>query len=411
MEITNSKIKKLTIGTIVACGVLAIILIVVFYWNQLKPWEGENLVVHHELLGTYGDIVGGVIGVILSGLAAILAYIAFTSQQQLTKASDTLQQTEAKLSRFNSLFFELLKLFQEQRNDLNSQLPPNSISKNFFDTQQKSLYNQYVPTISYGQSVAKAGRTYRAFYLLNTGDFAHIFRTLYRLIDLIDHAQIVADQQVRYVKIVRAQLRESELFFLRYNAMIDYGKNFQEYINKYRLLKHLPTMSLMEFKSFRTKIESAKIKVDPLNLFTHKIWKALLKETKTRQSIESISCSEIELHTCRRYRFIAKWQEPTKCSFILTINRNQRNNDPIMVPFRVFSDIDHYNFMKSLLKEIFDYSNFQIYNKKSNLYYDNPSIEIDTTAQTTIITASISSDKPLILIYKDWKKLNTTISG
>lgn len=400
MDISNSTIKKWTVGTIIFCLVMAIFLAVVFSWNQIKPWEDDDLIVHHELLGTYGDIVGGVMGVILSGLAAVLAYFAFTTQQKITKASDALQQSEAKLSRFNSLFFELLKLFQDQRLALNSHLSPNALNHNYFDFQQTNLYNLFQPTASYGKSVSKAGRTYRAFYLLNTGYFAHVFRTLYRLVDLIDNADIDSDDKVTYIKIVRAQLRESELFFLRYNAMIDYGKNFQEYINKYRLLKHLPTLSLMEFKHFRSKIENANLSVDPLNLFTYKIWRALLSEMRNRADINHIYQNVIELHRCRKYKFIALWSTPCRCSFILTIDNNMRNNDPIMVPFKVFSNIDHYNFLKSLLKEFFDYSNFQIYNKGSNLSYDIP--DINVAPQETVIKSSVSSDYPLRLTHPDW---------
>ena len=78
------------------------------------------------------------------------------------------------------------------------------------------------------------------FFIENSTKMGAYFRTLYRIYDLIDSSSINEKIKKNYLKIMRAQLTESELFFVRYNAMTYYGYNFIYYINKYHILKHLP---------------------------------------------------------------------------------------------------------------------------------------------------------------------------
>ena len=91
---------------------------------------------------------------------------------------------------------------------------------------------------------------YMLFFIENSTKMGAYFRTLYRIYDLIDSSSINEKIKKNYLKIMRAQLTESELFFVRYNAMTYYGYNFIYYINKYHILKHLPAFELLEFKDW-----------------------------------------------------------------------------------------------------------------------------------------------------------------
>lgn len=183
----------LKIGILVSC-IAIVVLLIVFVWNQ--PFSaGEDYVVNHELLGTYGDFFGGVIGTFFAILTAILMFSTLKSQRELTKDSNKVQTNISELQRFNSLFFELLSLFRSQRDELNNLISENGTPKNYFDTKMKELYDSFEPSTSYGKTAKKAVREYLNFYLEHASELAPIFRSLYRLMDLIDNSEIDKDKK------------------------------------------------------------------------------------------------------------------------------------------------------------------------------------------------------------------------
>ena len=67
------------------------------------------------------------------------------------------------------------------------------------------------------------------FYTDNRSKIAAYYRTLYRIFELIDESDLINDEQKKeYAKIIRAQLTESELFFLRYNPTHHYIKQYYQ---------------------------------------------------------------------------------------------------------------------------------------------------------------------------------------
>lgn len=298
----EKKLTKILFWSAIVTLIIGIVLIIAFVWNQnFKFFEGEH-VVNHLVVGAFGEFVGGVIGTYFAIVGTVLMYFTLKSQRALTENSDEVQKkiaqeanesqerlanmaaqtqnkiasmatateeklaemasNEARLQRFNSLFFELLSLFHSQRDELNNSLPVENsgLGANYFNVKMRELYDSFKPNpqSDYYDSVKVASNRYLNFYLCHASDLAPIFRTLYRLMDLIEQSKIDDDEKKQFAKIVRAQLGEGELFFLRYNAMTPYGKKFVNYINKYNLLKHLPILSLMEFKKFKEKMEKYK---------------------------------------------------------------------------------------------------------------------------------------------------------
>ena len=109
---------------------------------------------------------------------------------------------------------------------------------------------KFQPTTSYERNRQVSLNLYMSFYIKHRTKAAACFRTLYRIYDLLDKSDLKENIKNNYLKILRAQLTDSELFFIRYNAMTYYGENFINYINKYNILKHLPTFELLEFKDW-----------------------------------------------------------------------------------------------------------------------------------------------------------------
>ncbi len=385
----------------------------------------------HEVWGTFGDFFGGVYGTIFTLISVILMYVTFKSQRELTRNSDRIQQDiaraaneaqeklserandfqrelthtsneQAERQRFNDLFFELLKLYKSSIAELGlgyieegECLP---CGCGFLDAEMDKMMCSFNPSDTYGTSVRMGAYRYIKFYLENASILAPVFRTLYRLMELIDKAEIKDDDKLLYGKIVRAQLRESELFFLRYNCMTQYGDNFIEYVNKYRLLKHLPVMSLLEFKKFRVLLENNQGIYLTLNLIARTIWRTLRKVTigEIRRS-SIIQIGEIS----QRYSLSADMSSLNTTVLNLRINPHKRYTKPDLKPLSRLEYKDLAKLLENLLSEIYRYSNFRRYNKEEPAF----SLRSDFNASTpglVHIWASLSMSEPLRLTHPAW---------
>lgn len=415
----------LIIGILISF-ITMVVLVIVFKWNQPISTD-ENYVINHELLGTYGDFIGGVIGTLFAILAALLMFSTLKSQRELTEKSNSLQADiaraatksqenlaelqaqEAKLQRFNSLFFELLSLFRSQRAELNDAISEGGTPKaSFFDIKMKELYKKHTPSTSYGKSTNKATGDYIEFYLKNASRLAPIFRSLYRLIDLIEHENIDGDEKRKYAKIVRAQLGEGELFFLRYNATTEYGKKFINYITKYNLLKHIPPMSLMEFKAHRRIMDRARENTSlGMNIFIQKLRKAIYDRTVYRSDYDDLQNVEIFIHS--KYEVYLDMLDPA-CTILRIINHvRTQNKSTIFKAFTQFSDKELIGFMKYILREIYEGANFKTFNIRENctLKYNDKIIHDKVnnliTYETEVsIQSQSGSSVSLRMSHPDW---------
>lgn len=236
----------------------------IFMWNRpIKPFS-KDYVLDNALWGNLGDFIGGVGGPLLAFIGVIITCLIFKEQRlqtiliskkqnNITLQSIKAQETQSEIQRFNALFFELIKLHQDQIYELNK-LPVIGINStiltenNFFDRCATDLRsNCKFQTRSYAKRQTSTINQYLRLFLANAYALAPYFRILYRIFDLIDTASISTKEKIRYAKIARSQLSENELLMLRYNCCTDYGQKFIKYVNKYRLLKHLPLLSIPEF--------------------------------------------------------------------------------------------------------------------------------------------------------------------
>lgn len=187
--------------------------------------------------GQFGDFVGGLIG-------SLIAYISVrllnrNLQEQIQANIDIRKNNENsrkvfELQQFDKTFTTLVELYQEQKTRVGK------LSLNEFD-----LY--VCKSDSYKDRVAEAKNKFSEFYASNRLVLSSYFRLLYRIMQTIRDAKVDECVKIRYSKIFRCLLSEDELLLLRYNAMSNYGRKMQIYINQYNILKHLPFMRLLEF--------------------------------------------------------------------------------------------------------------------------------------------------------------------
>ena len=85
----------------------------------------------------------------------------------------------------------------------------------------------------------------KRFYLSrpNHNYLSVYFRNMYNVIKLIDNSELIdIEEKNEYVKILRSQLSNAELYILFFNLISRFGKKWidNDYINKYQLIQNLP---------------------------------------------------------------------------------------------------------------------------------------------------------------------------
>ena len=329
--------------------------------------------------GLFGDFYGGVLGTILSLLSVLIVVKTFAYQRIVTQQNNKQLETQ----RFNDLFFELLHLYQKETAELCGQIPIfnnekekhesevdtqtiegqiNYNDKDFFDYEKQMMQEAFESEKSFLANRNKALSYYMTFYINHRTKMAAYFRTLYRIYDLIDNSKLDEDQKKNYLKIIRAQLTESELFFIRYNSTSYYGRKFTYFINKYNVLKHLPFFELLELKYWWCDIPRASRM--GLSILFMQIKTSVEESINSMEGIDNICTSSDKYH----FSLVNKGNK--EIQLVLTINKKKENK------YAELSALDNYEpkkiqqLMDCIMKEIFSYSNFEEYNKEAAFYSD-----------------------------------------
>lgn len=259
-----------------------IVISFIFKWNRDID---SDLKADTDVIGTFGDFFGGVIGTIFALVSVYWMAEAFKQQRDESKSSRRQvdeNHRQLEVQRFNELFFELLRMYQYIVSDLNGtvyRVLPEEVgnggrkfteevydNKDFFDVEKRKLQKKFVPDPNLKQSQINATSEYLDFYARNPKLGAY-YRVLFRIFEMINRQSeairnkskdvFLTRSDIRdYIKIVRAQLTESELFFLRYNALTPYGTRFAPLIDRFNLLKHLAPFDLLEYKSIWSKLST-----------------------------------------------------------------------------------------------------------------------------------------------------------
>lgn len=341
-----------------------------FFWGRKPALFDDEHPLDNALWGNLGDFVGGLLGAILAAFSFYMMFRALEEQRKLTDKTNDIQEASQELHRFNSMFFELLGLYHRQVESLDKGLK----GRGFFDENMKRLQKDFHEYSSFGRGWRYAKEKYLKFYLENASSVAPVFRTLYRLFYLIDNARIDEKQKHDYAKTVRAQLSEGELFFLRYNCVVEYGAKFADLINKYRITKHLPFLSLLENTQLREKVNSPAAPASglALNMLIYSLW----KEIYDRLTGKIEAKDEYELYRKNaRYRLEFVVRDRRVAVVRLSVDSSRRNNTPVL---KCIDDIVDSGLTQRLLndfvREVFIYSS-------SRLYNDLPDIRIGDSTQ------------------------------
>lgn len=363
-EKKNKVIKwALIISAILSAGMLYLF---IFHERNVAIDEA----VATDIVGQYGDFVGGVVGTILS---IVLLYYTFGLQREDSKKNARIYE----LQQLNDKFFKLLEIYNEQL----KHLVYNDDDETYRGKEALHRYLQdmqagFDKTTSYNQRRKRAVEAYFEFYA-NNRDFAPLyFRTLYRLLEEIDGSgSNVYEEKIKYIKIIRSQFSDSELVFIRYNAMTPMGTNFAPYINRYNLLKHLPPLELLEFKEWKSMLTTQQ--ANALNVILLNVKKGLV-QMLSGLWVKTINSSG------KKYRINFYHNIGMSLASVSVI----RDSTKHLYPGDIFSCLDVFNddtlvsLMRYYLRELFVLINFNSFNIRKNIIFehvkkiDNPNITI-----------------------------------
>lgn len=272
-------------------------------------------------IGQFGDFIGGVVGSLFSLVGVILFYIALKDQRtdfktnqnalqlQITAANQQIEEFKAqreelestrkiyeqqtktmKNQQFDSNFYSLLNVFVNIKKNLNQSSDGEEyFQKKFQQLSEKLTYNQGDTLVKFREKIIDE---YENIYLGDRANLSLYFKTVYRLLVTIEECDhLTESEKLFYSKVLRSQITNDELLILYYNYHSVYGKRVQRLILKYNFLKHLETLSKIEFEKKFTL--STKDKID-LILLTDMIGELLTKNLKIAEDIEITEPVKVE---------------------------------------------------------------------------------------------------------------------
>lgn len=249
-------------------------LAIVFFWNV--DFDLEK-VADSSKIGAFGDFFGGIVGSFWAFTGVLLFYSALKDQRKdfeinrnafqkqiealkLQTEEFSLQRDELKATRkvaieqaktqkqqrLESTYFSLLELYSNVLISLNTSCQ----SKKFFKELRDELLEEFTPSNTPSENHQLTQSLYLKWFYKHKEELTHYFKTIYRIIKIIDESEIEDTEKYRYIKILRSQLSENEMLIIYYNSHSIYGEDLYKLILKYNLLKHLPNLSKIEFTKF-----------------------------------------------------------------------------------------------------------------------------------------------------------------
>lgn len=344
--------------------ILSIAISILFTFGFLHGrvlFKWDEYVLNTEIVGHYGDFIGGAIGTLVS---IVLLY--YTLKLQRRDSENNVQVY--KQQQLNDLFFHLLKQYDDILKTFKTRTTDDNElqGRKALHFKLKEMYEQFDVKENDSQNRKHAVSSFLNFYSVSR-DFSPIyFRTLFRVFKLLETSdKCLRVHSIQLMKILRAQLSDSELALLRYNGMSRQGAKFVPLINKFNLLKHLPPLELMEYKRWSKKMTLEEQGCTNVLLLEtkHNIQKVL----ETPLSVESYS------NNPRKYNInVSSNDEAAELKVYLYINKNVILNDSDLIRgiYKLAED-ERLSLLLFFVKDCLVLSSFNNLNSYKDLEFDS----------------------------------------
>ena len=278
--IEQTKFKVSLIVLVIAIIVTAVL----FCWGRTFKFFNSGWIADNTLLGTYGDFFGGFIGTCVAFYSVYLLYKTLQAQirvnqethivnNNVIKTNESVIRTnrivigQTNLQLFDNKFTTFLQLYKDAIRAYryeDKQGDKKEGREAYTGIMQEFMGQEFHNASSYLNRTKAAVKLYESFYANHAREMSVHLRMLYNVVKLIGDTEnededgnpgLKEEDRVIYAKSIRAQLSDEEMIMLRYNCHTDKGKNMQYYVNEFNLIKHLPIMSLLEFRIWQEKIK------------------------------------------------------------------------------------------------------------------------------------------------------------
>jgi len=260
---TKKAFAKAKENAIFITAVLSLFIVLTLWFGSAIYFKGWAL----EDRGTFGDMYGAV-NALFSGLAFTGLIITILLQRkdlnlqrdemELTRKEFVTQNDTLKRQQFENTFFNLLSIHHQIVDSIDIG-NPNVESFKGRDVFRKK-YDEF--RLSYDKNRSDFDESlYMRHYEQVQTDFGHYFRNLYRMVKMVDEADLIDNSnpkeslkriyriRYKYTSIIRSNLSDYELLWIFYNSLSKNGKErFQPLIVQYTLLKNLPIDKLIHKK-------------------------------------------------------------------------------------------------------------------------------------------------------------------
>ena len=262
-KLTDKQIAQVILTTIVA-SILTFITITIIYWS--KGNVSIKNTIDPEMVSSYGTILSGSIGTILTLVATILLYATYTSQKEELRQTNNIANDQAnslrlqnetiEIQRFENTFFKLLNTLtlsieKSEDNVIYENLI--SLTKIQFSKRSDKLYGEnlikdrcrkinYVLNViikksneMHPLSLQKAKDVFNNLFNKEYFNFEKIFTNLLIILRIIDNLNYKF--KFIYSEIVTAQI-SSELtnLLLYYSIQLDSQNELVRLLNSYNIL-------------------------------------------------------------------------------------------------------------------------------------------------------------------------------
>ena len=341
--------------------------IVVFLWADTSRFD-IDYPIQFEKFGTFGDFIGGVVGTVFAFLNVHLLIKTIGLQNKANSQSEKsyayVQKTE-NARTMDTQINSLLLLYNDIVKTVSFQ---NSNGKEGLENVANYILRLSTNIRIIDLSDKQAIKAFEAVYASLRDNLAVYFTVIYRMLCVLHQAEIDNKVRYNYAKMLRSQFTESELFLLRYNALTYNGKNMQDQILAFNLLKHLPASKLFDLYPFFSHLNNDFS--NHLDIMLYDFRKELEKTFIYGRHIdETVSFQTNITNLSLAYKV---FPDRRAIDIVFQVDRNlQPDSGNLERAIARYSDIDIRSFFKAYLLEIFSKSMFQVYTKVEELKFRN----------------------------------------
>lgn len=375
-----------------------------FFIHNHTVGKDTKWIVNHDVWGTFGDFIGGVLGTCVALYSAYLLVMTLRYQIDVNDGIDkmnkkTYYQTDLQL--FDNRFRTLLESYHtsvatythSEKQIVNAFENPNKIGAEWIKKEENSclhgrdaleriaskfVRSKFTYRSCYKHKVNRAVGMFDDLYVTHRREMSVHFRTLYLLAKSVcemecgeesTNSTSLVDDRKAYAKCLRGQLSEGELLLLRYNCLSARGEMMRNYVNQLNLIKHIPIMSLLEFTRYREIMTNEKY-VNTLDDHFFAL------KRKLKHMILGFLPKSDSFELSKRYLLEIK-VACDNISICLTLKRMKKKPatgsvgaPPIDKALNLISDANILEMYSDFLREYLEVSNFYVYNSGDPVIYD-----------------------------------------